>query len=836
MRSQIACSKCRRSKVRCVNDGPGTQCVGCAKVGVTCNYTPSAANGPGSGIPKRRGDGPIQQTANGRSGEATSKRRKIAPLSHAHKDGASGSWDLLNPDLFTRQTWSELFAIFEQHFATDIPFLHAQRFTEQLRKADVRSLMDPFASLLLAFLALTTPFHDTFVQHPWHGAARRSTPAGISEMYADAARARLVDSNAYSRPTIETTQALLMLGVHEWRSRQGQRCFLTIGSAINCAEFLGCHEQLDLEDEEDAWSSPPELRAITPKSEQPLEDQFIDAEIKRRTYWCCYILDSYVSSGERRRQKVRSDEIKIQLPCSQRAFDLGTNVKTMTLCEDADQFKLRQDRYSRQDKADNDMEIEWEGEKEQEALTWFIKALKVYRRVMHWVCNITRRKEKSAPWDSASKFYGLTDEMMKLKQSLHRDVTLTDRNTGYHIHNRTSRSYVQLHSVLALCDMALHREYIAYLPWDQPKPMGPIGGPSLADPPQETWWENNARSCFQAARSFLDLVAVCKEEGVLVETSIVGFAMFYVFQIVIWCRTFWKQDQDNCLCTTGGDRDKLLLDNAKKAKSILIHMQERLPMSRFWLQSCSGYLRGLDKLQKEQSRTGGSPESNGSNSTADNHTDLLHWAKIEKELKEFQTLKDENNDVEDDQNSIDLRIHDASGPNSPDAVKVEKEERDETTPESAPPPPHTSFTTINGNGSRGGGAPKVMDGPPTPAVTSYPQHYHNGGVHAHAFHSPSNGLPPPAAYHPTESKERDSLHQQMYNHNINGADPPPMPHFPPVPGDPHVGGAPFFPIGWQQPYFGAGFASGNDTENAMLPFSAAHGFAHNYENAGNNSM
>jgi hypothetical protein len=282
------------------------------------------------------------------------------------------------------------FAIFEQHFATDLPFLHADRFRLQLRQVDVHLLVDPFASLLYAFLALTTPFHDAFVQHPWHGSARRSNPREISERYADAARARLITSNAYSKPHIDTTQALLMLGLHEWRSRQGVKCFLTIGNAINCAEMLGCHEQLDPDETQDMPA--PRSMGKSPKIEVPSEEQLVDAEIKRRTYWCCFILDSYVSSGKRRRQKVRIEELKIQLPCDQRAFELGHDVRTMMLDETPAQFDHRRRcGSSSSGRTDHDSNIDWQSEKDQDALTWFIKALVVYRGLMDWIYNITRR-------------------------------------------------------------------------------------------------------------------------------------------------------------------------------------------------------------------------------------------------------------------------------------------------------------------------------------------------------------------------------------------------------------------------------------------------------------
>jgi hypothetical protein len=288
------------------------------------------------------------------------------------------------------------FEIFQQHFATDLPFLHAGTFTKRLQDVDVQALVDPFASLFLAFLTLTTPFHETFTKHPWRGAGMKSVPLYISMEYAELARSRLRTSNAYSKPSIETTQALFMLGLHEWRARQGAQCFLTIGTAISCAEFLRCNEQVETYDEdEDAWPTARPMKREEP--ELSSEDQFTRAEIRRRTYWCGFILDSYVStgSGERRRQRIRMDEINIQLPCSEKAFELGEHVRTKMLGRGDVQQRFNDYHFQSGRRAYQDERPFLEDERAQEGLTWFIKALTVYRGVFSWVCNVTRRYRKS---------------------------------------------------------------------------------------------------------------------------------------------------------------------------------------------------------------------------------------------------------------------------------------------------------------------------------------------------------------------------------------------------------------------------------------------------------
>jgi hypothetical protein len=54
MRSSIACARCRRSKVKCVNNGIGTQCRACETTGRECTYPVPSGGGGGA---RRAGEG-----------------------------------------------------------------------------------------------------------------------------------------------------------------------------------------------------------------------------------------------------------------------------------------------------------------------------------------------------------------------------------------------------------------------------------------------------------------------------------------------------------------------------------------------------------------------------------------------------------------------------------------------------------------------------------------------------------------------------------------------------------------------------------------------------------
>jgi len=112
--------------------------------------------------------------------------------------------DIFNPQLFSETVWEELYTIFRQHYATELPFLHEPTFLEKLKRPNIQKLPVYFATLRLAFLALTVPFHKG-IEHQ-----TSQDPRQMARKYAEAAEAQATDINARSSPSIEIPQALLM--------------------------------------------------------------------------------------------------------------------------------------------------------------------------------------------------------------------------------------------------------------------------------------------------------------------------------------------------------------------------------------------------------------------------------------------------------------------------------------------------------------------------------------------------------------------------------------------------------------------------------------------------
>ncbi|KAJ5929202.1 hypothetical protein N7454_007050 [Penicillium verhagenii] len=181
MRSSIACARCRRSKIKCVNSGIDTTCRACESSGRDCVY-PTPAIGVGGN--KRdlaalvEGD---DRNGDWGDGPKRPRQRKIPGITGS-SPGSKTGLDALDASILTAKVWEAVFDLFQSHFATHLPFLHPATFLGQTRQLStpapptpvqgegqetVRNVAfkaDPSSSLIpLGVLALTARFHPPLV-------------------------------------------------------------------------------------------------------------------------------------------------------------------------------------------------------------------------------------------------------------------------------------------------------------------------------------------------------------------------------------------------------------------------------------------------------------------------------------------------------------------------------------------------------------------------------------------------------------------------------------------------------------------------------------------------
>lgn len=386
MRSSIACARCRRSKIKCVNSGIDTTCRACESSGRECVY-PTPAIGVGGGSAKRDlaalGDGE-DRNGDWDSPKRQRSRKAVGVSSSAAKDAAKASLDALDTSVLTVKVWEAVFDLFQSHYATLLPFLHPASFMNQIRQltnaassssahpsstttaavaapgAPASSLNpdhsrdaalsppatrpEPNPLIPLGVLALTARFHPQLVAfHSPSSPGNPSNPLAASEFYATALRSRLagIDGASLAVPDLTRVQALLILALHEWGMCRGKSAWLYVGMAIRLSQAMGLPFELENDvvaregPRSPALKAEAELFGVARRPAEPKEqtsDDIIAQETKRRTFWACFLLDRCLSSGKYRPRMIRVKELGIQLP-SDNAFAFGERVRTSRLSE-----------------------------------------------------------------------------------------------------------------------------------------------------------------------------------------------------------------------------------------------------------------------------------------------------------------------------------------------------------------------------------------------------------------------------------------------------------------------------------------------------------------------
>lgn len=135
-----------------------------------------------------------------------------------------------------------------------------------------------------------------------------------------------------------------------------------------------------------------------------------------------------------------------------------------------------------------------------------------------------------------------------INKSLPARARLTKSNTFDHARDRTAAHYFTMHIARLLCQMALHWEFMPFLPLRYALAEGPQRLRSLlchsteAAPPG--FWKSSAREFFGGARSVLDLAADAREVGCLTMSSLALYCIFTAKYTEVYAKAFPWMDPD----------------------------------------------------------------------------------------------------------------------------------------------------------------------------------------------------------------------------------------------------------------------------------------------------
>ncbi|KAI2781951.1 hypothetical protein F4815DRAFT_492449 [Daldinia loculata] len=482
MRSSIACTRCRKSKIKCENTGGTNPCDGCIKTGKQCIFKlPEPA-------PPKRAEPPTLARQERDGGSDRKKLKKIDEISKGDNQKASVyAEEVLSAPFLTEDLWEQVLDLYKLHFAPELPFLHLPTMKEKLGRKFKNQQSDGnpdlnFNLVLLGVLTLTARFHPDLVKYLAHicsnqpGNARTRPvqtpldPATASEYYADVLTMALGPiRTAMKTASVERVAALLMLGLYEWSQTLprtgGLGAWMYVGLAIRMAQYLG----LGFSDSPDSPDSPDD-------QSKSLSQKALEKEVRRRTMFSCFILDRMLSC----------EDIKIQLPCSEDKFDLAMEARTGFL----------------RDRGRHGMDDNIWGE-----ISKFSSS----------GGRLNEKEKEHPPWTKGSTFYQLSEKLAEFDAELPDTFTFSRSNYFKHENHQASSVYVLLHMLRCVCLIMLHREYIPFVPVRCKEPEGPLDKPIFQEdkfgPPPKDFWMSSAEQ-------------ICQRKDKLPQSTIVLFAIW----------------------------------------------------------------------------------------------------------------------------------------------------------------------------------------------------------------------------------------------------------------------------------------------------------------------
>ncbi|OBU00502.1 hypothetical protein VE01_01370 [Pseudogymnoascus verrucosus] len=638
MRSSIACYRCRRSKIKCQNNGVNTACRACANQSRECTYPEPSASQQAN----KRPESTIAARVDGEGGDVKRVRKRESDA--VRKQSFRQSDDPLESPPITAKLWKDVYTTFMLHCSTELPFLHEEVFHTRVHQPAAERSADT-QIFLLGMLTLTARFIPDLVAY--HSQSDPSDPLAASEFYAEAFAARLDAPALTGQPSLERVQGLLMISLYHWGMCRGQRAWMYITIAIGMARTMGL-----MFEEDSRTSQKPALieearqlgvkLKVAEAGAAPDEQTLIQREIKRRTAYSCFILDRYQASGRYRPQIINIDDLHVQLPCSEEDFQFGVDVKTGSL----------KDTPRSPDSRDGSRTIS-----STNVLSIYIRLVEIWGRFSRWSCRGGRREEQYPPWDQRSEFYKLRQQLVAFHESLPPKLTFSPTKIAAHIASKSITLYTAIHTLYSLCNIVLHREYIPFIPIRSVGPSGPLDEPTF--PPDkydipEGFWDESAELIFKSARDIMDIVRVTSDRQVMVESPQVGFAVWTAAFVGIYAVHFPWMDKNSYMSNspTTLDHNPTYPTGRHEATDLAVKtLNLMLPRSKMacgwsvWIKRMEHYFVNIKKDHNRSIRALGLPSSEHQRREAHakelslreggHGGGLEEYKLLEKELKDF---------------------------------------------------------------------------------------------------------------------------------------------------------------------------------------------------------
>jgi hypothetical protein len=362
-------------------------------------------------------------------------------------------------------------------------------------------------------------------------------------------------------PSISRVQALLMLTGHDWGAGNGRRAWIYLGMAIRLVEVMDLTQELK-----------------APRNRMPTREEFIEAEVRRRTAWTCFLMDSLLSGGKGRKRSMNAADMAIQLPCERENFIFGEPVCTEHLDGNMRMPPVALPRG----------EISMIG--------YSMRIANIWGKVARWACSDVIKTE--LPWSPSSQFQQLIYELEGWKNSL-------PQRSQYHLfslhsHNAVDQgqAYCYMHSIYFMSYMFLHRAYLPVL-GPQQNGTGVEDNTSSYNEHREQWksWQKTSRrELFKESNTVLEMLEEMRTFGVYFLRGLVpwiGFTIYTAVGVMLYLVNFPSGEDDSQISAKARER-------VIQGCNFLKEMKTQWPMAETWVSmfSLTDYIK-TDEVQFE---------------------------------------------------------------------------------------------------------------------------------------------------------------------------------------------------------------------------------------------
>ncbi|CAH7681774.1 hypothetical protein PPACK8108_LOCUS14424, partial [Phakopsora pachyrhizi] len=518
-RASIACETCRRRKARCSGEYPF--CSFCATRNLRCDY-----------------DG--QRLSTSLISHDGRRLRLILScvcfllfykLSSSSSSSSSSSFRSLPP----QEIINDVIDTFITHFSDEGLFTffnrHSLSYSLEMHQTN--------PELLLVIISLAGRFCDSL--KALHGGNSYTT----CNLYASQAL-NILRSDP-DQISLARVQAYLMLGFYDCAEQQEKRGWMSIGMAIRMAQLM---RLANLDDDEDQPSAYPtqqptdsghqlqNLETALPlganhqsiissdlTNSQTNNQQEIEMDIRRRTFWSCFLIERLFSDGKDRPVMIScdQDDINTHFPDPEYGFSTGRrpNLGALTTSPTPPWVRTSQ---SNGTTTNCDQETDLFGQTMRIADLW--------NKVLKYISRGGRNHDRRCPWLPDSSFSRLDEQLSEWETRLPSHLQSTESNLVAYSIIGQGKSYGLMHLLYFSSLLYLHRDYIPFLPPLNYNPKdGPIDGQPLWHPagnfapPNPDWWKTSTEICFRSANAITDMITNLRYRGASLTNPFAGFSI-----------------------------------------------------------------------------------------------------------------------------------------------------------------------------------------------------------------------------------------------------------------------------------------------------------------------